>query len=460
MTKLSKRIRQAVARASRDRKGSISVLTGLTMTGVLGLAGLGTEASYWWVQKRNIQGGADAAAFSAGAALMNNESISSNTPTDAALNVLKQYGLTTANATITVNLPPQAGAYLGNTQAAEVIIQQPQPRLFSALFLSSNPIISGRAVALVKTTDTTPACVMALDPGAVSLGAVDVSGGVKLNMPSCDMLINSSAANAYSGSGTATVDAHATFIVGGESLNGSTMDNAPHGPPGSQSTDAYTNQGTPYQNPFGSDSFTMPTTCDQSASTKTISTTTTLNPGTYCGGIKITAGTVTLNPGTYYMKGGDTTNANHAGLNMSGGTLTGQGVTIVLTGTTGNYATVQITGGTVTLDTTTLGPLDGLAFFQDPNAPQAPATGLGTSTTTNNFASAGTANLNIGGGIYFPNQLVKYSGAGTPNNAASCTELVGYQINISGNTTFNSSAASCNGLGSSLATNATVSLVE
>src|SRR5262249_34548535 len=63
----------------------------------------------------------------------------------------------------------------------------------------------------------------------------------------------------------------------------------------------------------------------------------TIDPGVYCGGIKLNAGAViTLNPGIYYLDGG--------GLNINGGaTLTGTGVTLVFTSKNGNnWATASI----------------------------------------------------------------------------------------------------------------------
>jgi hypothetical protein len=61
--------------------------------------------------------------------------------------------------------------------------------------------------------------------------------------------------------------------------------------------------------------------------TGNITGTVTLLPGRYCNGLTVSGtGKVTLSPGTYYMDGG------LLGLSVVlGGTLTGTGVTIVLT---------------------------------------------------------------------------------------------------------------------------------
>jgi hypothetical protein len=66
--------------------------------------------------------------------------------------------------TVTVNNPPllsQAGAYVGNPGAVEVIIKQPQKLLFSSLFLKSQVVIQGYAVAVAGSSIP---CVLALNP--------------------------------------------------------------------------------------------------------------------------------------------------------------------------------------------------------------------------------------------------------------------------------------------------------
>jgi len=106
---------------------------------------------------------------------------------------------------------------------------------------------------------------------------------------------------------------------------------------------------------------------------------------------------------------------------------------------------VQINGtSSVTLTAPTPGAASGIppfAFYQDRNAP---ATPFGSNGDTFN----GGANLNITGAVYFPNQLVTYTGGATSGaGAAKCTQIVSYQVTFSGTTNFNSSAGSCGGLG-------------
>lgn len=454
MTRLTAFIRQLLRKSARDRKGAIALVTAFSLMAVVGFAGLGTEASYWYVKKQSMQSAADSAAFSAAAAILNGETFTTpttGTPVNAAEAVLATYGFTGGtggDTTISVTSPPPApDAFSNDTNAVEVTITQTLPRLLSAFFISSDPTVSASAVA-TQVASSAPPCVMALDTGNVK--DVSDSGSATLNMPGCNMYINSSATNALNMSGSAQITAASTYVVGGASSTAGVHD----------SVGTHLDTGTPEADPFASQSFSMPSGCGGGATTTSVTGTKTLQPGVYCGGITVNNGAnLTLAPGTYYMNGGSGVANENAGLNvLSGATISGQGVTIVLTGSTGNYATVQISGSAnVTLDTTTLGPLAGLTFFQDRNAPATPANP--TPTTENNFG--GGANLNIGGGIYFPKQLVTYSG-GAPNNAstaAPCTELIAYQVTIGGNTNFNSNCGSL-GSGSGLGGSTVVALVE
>jgi Flp pilus assembly protein TadG len=426
LTRLTKPLAQRAARLVRDRTGSISVMAALSLTALIGFAGLGTEASYWYVKKQQMQSAADAASYSAAAAIAAGETVASGTPAAAARAVAAQYGYVdgTNDVSVTVNSPPVSGPNAGTANAVEVLIGQQQSRLFSALFMSSDPTIAGRAVsAMSGGSGGVAPCVVALNTGNVN--DLTVNGTPTLNIPGCDLWVNSNKANgSLTLSGNAIINANATHVNGGITVSGGAQLN--------DSAGTFANTGTTRADPFSGDNFSMPAGCDATNYSPPGNTTTTIDPGVYCGGISVNAGaTLHLNPGVYYMNGG--TGSNNSGFTVNGGgTVTGDGVTIVLTGSGSNYATVQINGNsTVTLNENTNGAIGGLAFFQDRNAPVTPA--LPTATTQNTFN--GGATMNINGGIYFANQLVTYTG-GAATNGAKCTQLVSYTIKITGNTNF------------------------
>src|SRR5262249_4613288 len=127
----------------------------------------------------------------------------------------------------------------------------------------------------------------------------------------------------------------------------------------------------------------------------------TINPGVYCGGIQLNAGAnVTLNPGTYYIDRGT--------LQVNGSaTLTGNGVTLVFTSSTGsNYATATINGdASVNLTAPSSGPTAGIVMFGDRHMP--------VDTT---FKFNGGSSQNFTGAIYVPKGAVNFAGGANTTN--------------------------------------------
>ena len=104
------------------------LVVALMMPVLVGTAGLGTEVVWWLYKHKNMQSAADSGAVSAATAGSN--------LTVQANSVTASYGYANGvnNVTVTVNQPPTLGNFTTNTQAVEVIVRQPQPRLLSALF--------------------------------------------------------------------------------------------------------------------------------------------------------------------------------------------------------------------------------------------------------------------------------------------------------------------------------------
>jgi hypothetical protein len=143
----------------------------------------------------------------------------------------------------------------------------------------------------------------------------------------------------------------------------------------------------------------------------------------YCGGINLNGGTTPLAAGTYILDQG--------GLQVNGNaTLTGTGVTIILTSCTGsNYGSVTINGGaTVTLTAPISGAtagIPGVAVWVDKNAPLA----------TSKFNGGG--NENITGSIYAPSQQMEF--AGGASGTSGCTQLVALTVTFTGNSNIGNS---------------------
>ena len=427
--RLGVRVIVLIRRLASDQSGVTAAVVAMTMTMILGVAGLGTEVGTWYVTKRNMQGAADAAAYSAAVAGGHSESYSADGTAVAA-----SFGYVNGSHSVTVNVnnPPTLGAYAGVSSAYEVIISQPQPQLFSKLFMASATTIKARAVA--ATTGAPNGCVLTL--GNTNATGVTLNGNVTLSLTNCSLIDNSTGPNSLLLNGNDTLTASSVVLGGTANVGNNSNVNVSNG--------ILTDQ-TAAVDPYKNVDPGTPATCVQGGRdgsgvyyNKSITghQSTTLDPGTYCGGITINASTVTFNPGIYYL--------NDGSLAISGNsTITGAGVTIVFTSDNGNYGTLAVNGSpTITLSAPTSGPTEGFVFFESGNAP--------THTVTFN----GGNTLNLTGIVYFPSQNLKYNGEGN----STCAQVVANTITFNGSSNFGGDCSNVPGVDAF--GNATTKLVE
>jgi hypothetical protein len=433
------------AQLLRDRKGGVAVLTAMSLTTLLGFAGLGTEATLWYVAKRNMQGASDAAAFTASTAAVAGQT--STAYIAAARAVAAQYGYVNGvnGITVAVNNPPSQGAFTGSASAIEVIITQPQQMLFSRLFLTSGVSVSARAVG--NSTGGTPSsngngCVLTLDRGNVT-DVID-SGTAALNISTCSIYVNSPSSSALTLTGTANINALSAYISGNYTRSGASQFNT------SQGIHTGVN---PIADPYANVPIPSYSGCNKtntslvSHATLNVDASSTGGVYVFCNGISMSGqSTLNLAPGIYVIDRGS--------LSLTGGSTINapSGVTIVLTSSTGsNYGSVSVAGGdSLNIAAPTTGPTAGLAFYQDRNAPQ---------SQSNSFS--GGSSQTIQGAVYFPNEPVTYSG-GSGNTPATCTQLVVLKATFTGNSTLNSN---CTGtgvasIGGTTGSSGTAALVE
>ncbi|MGH6858382.1 MAG: TadE/TadG family type IV pilus assembly protein, partial [Methylocella sp.] len=273
----------------RDRSGAYAVLFGLMAPVFLGALALGTETGLWYKTQETMQGAADSAAISAAVGLNGGN-------TNAALQAgaaaaAASYGFVNgqSGATVTVNNPPrlpQAGTYVGNQGAVEVIIKQPQKLLFSALFLKSPVVVQGYAVAVAGAGIP---CVLALNPSLLVPGITAQLGSAVL-ADQCNVADNSPSPLALTVDSGSSITAQKVNVVGGyvNILGTVTTTQGIHTGVLPPTADPYA--GTTVDASFKSlpcdpNSFS-PTT----SITHTITGTVTLSPGRYCGGILVGAG--------------------------------------------------------------------------------------------------------------------------------------------------------------------------
>jgi hypothetical protein len=295
--------------------------------------------------------------------------------------------------------------------------------LLSSIFATSAVTIRGRAVALPGNNGT--GCVLALN-GSAS-GAVTSKGTSDVGLTQCSVYDNSNSATALVNGGSATINAQAVNVVGNIS-----------GGSGITTTQGVNTGTSPAADPYAS--VTPPPFSGCNSNNLTVKDTETLDPGVYCNGLQLNAGAnVTLNPGVYYIDRGS--------LQMNGGaTLTGTGVTLVFTSSTGaNYATATINGGaSVSLTGPTSGPLSGIVIFGDRNMP--------TGTT---FKFDGGAGQGFGGAVYLPKGALDYAGGSNVNT--NCTQVIADTVTFTGNSQL---AVNCSGYGTKDIGTSKAALVE
>jgi Flp pilus assembly protein TadG len=417
--------RNLLVRFRHDQSGNYAIILALTLPMLVGTLGLGTEVGLWYKKHRNLQGAADASAISAAVAYVNGQTqIAQLTLQADAVAASFGYVVDKNGVTITVNRPPKSGAYMTTPTAIEAIVQEPQPRLFSALFGSDLVPIVARSVALGGYGG--PGCVLSLSPTGKS--AINSVGTTSIDLKACSLYDNSSDATALNLSGGGRITAMSVGVVGG--ISGAANITAEKG---------ITTGVDAVADPYADRAYPpMPAGCDDK-NFKT-SKTVTLNPGVFCNGMSFEGGAVvTMKPGVYYIDQGS--------FKVSGGaTIQGDGVTIVFTSSTGNnYATADITGGsTINLTPPTSGPLSGILMFGDRNMP------AGTT-----FKLAGGVTQNLTGSLYLPKADVQF--AGGSNVGKGCTKLISNTVSFVGNANF---AIDCAGYGDVAKIGQDVKLVE
>ena len=409
------RLSHLIHRFGRDEAGVYAVVTALALPVLVGAAAFGTEEGLLLYKHRQMQHAADSSAITAAVGFVAGSGITAQADSVAA-----NYGFVAgSNATVIVNQPPTSGPGQNNPLAIEVIISQGQPRLFSSLWGKDPIMVTARAVALPQDE----VCVLALDPTAS--GAFMAQGSVDVSLVNCAVDDDSSDASAMSVGGSSRVSAQFVGVVGGIS--------------GTQSVSGTDGKVTGYHvvaDPYADVTPPSFSGCDQTNySTHGVVV---LGPGVYCGGMSLGAhAVVTLLPGTYYLDQGS--------LSMNGqASLSGTGVTLVFTSSTGsNYATASLAGGaTINLVAPSAGTMSGIAIYGDHNM-----------TLGAQFDFRGGSSQAVGGAIDLPRASVRW--VGNTSTTQPCTQLIADTIQFVGNSGL---SVDCSGYGTRPI--ATASLVE
>jgi Flp pilus assembly protein TadG len=398
VTKSTERLRKPVSVARkliRDKRGAAAILAGVAVPAVMGTAALGIDVGSWYATRASLQSMADTLASSGALEIAYENGYSTSQAWgDLELNRLD----TSKIESLTINVPPLAGAYTGNAGAVEVVVTSTSPVYFAGFFMSDPLVVTTRAVANTYVMDE--ACLVGLDETASK--TVQTSGNVSVQL-NCGIAANSN--NRQAMFLTGDVDISVPMMM----TAGDIVDNTRSG---TENVDVQVTHSRRIEDPYEDLDVPFYGGCDQN--NMQITSSTTLAPGVYCGGIKIASGAnVDMQPGTYVMDAGDFDVSGNAVLN-------GSDVTIILTSSHGSTGSLAITGGTeVNLSAPTDGEYGGVLFYQDRNANPS-----GVSKVT------GNADLHVDGAIYFPSQEFHFGGNGSFQE--DCTQIIAASVALTG----------------------------
>jgi len=414
--------------AVRNRRGAVAALFAVSATALLGMVALAAETGVWQLQRRETRTAADLSAL-AGAAAIERGADAVAIARDAVSRNGFVDGGDGGRTSVTVNRPPATGGYAGNANAVEVIVNQTQNLGMARIAFGTAPTVGSRAVAL-SVVDL-QACLLALG------GGLDLGGNSTTNARRCAMAANSSTSgiNIFGSARVRATDLVTTGTCTGCDGPDVWTDDTRTARPA-----VVPNRANPITDPFaGLQSWTPtpPSTCTPVTYTNRVSNLTAGASGTtICSDVTIgTNETLNLGPGLYYL--------NNASLTVRG-TLSGSGVTIVMTGNPGTVGTVRINAqSTTTLSgpSTSLIPGhsegQGVVLYRD-----ARATNNGSQ---NDVQLNGGAGMRITGSVYLPTSDVQVNG-NSGNNYSTCMAIIGYYLSFSGNSDTTVDVSGCTGI--------------
>lgn len=380
----------------RDERGQTTIILGLCILSVAGMAGFAVDVGTMFRAKRVLQTAADAGAI-AGTAEYN-----WTDPVAAAKAAAAQNGVTDGSNgyTVTVNSPPLSGPHAGTLGYIEVIASEAAPTYFMKLFNLTSMTVSARAVGGLGPAS---GCIYTLDTSGTDIG---MTGTSDLSMPDCGIVVNSGSSDAIDLVGGATILADSVGVVGG--VSGSAAANI---------TPTPVTGVAPAYNPLA---WITPPTFNASSCVAdphiTGSGNQTIGPtvsgGTICyNGLTVKgSGNTTLTPGLYIINGGFSQGGT--------ATITGSNVTFYLAPPNGSLSLTG--GGALNVSAPTSGTWNGILFYQD-------------ATDTNAMSVTGSNGSSLEGIFYAPSASLSLKGSSTGTIAA---DLVVSSLSMVGTSNF------------------------
>lgn len=383
-------------RLRRSERGNVLIVGAASMPLLIGSAALAVDTIQLSLWKRQLQRAADSGAI-AGAYAVGQGIDDLDEPVDHDIEKNAHPGLSdrdVANGSYGAKtLSNDDCATRGITpcfdRAVQVSLTAQRTLPFISIFTNSATHFTAKATAAL--VDEGEYCVVSLYEGT-SAGIV-ANGNAKVKL-GCGMITNSRSDSSVTAGGSSQVEASPIAAVGdidgeGQNFVGDTV-LKPHTVP----------QADPLAH--------IPDPPKQTGCDKQVSA----NMGPGCYGSMDIKGPVTLAPGTYYIDGGDLTiNAQAA--------VTGENVTIVMTGTNGQAGDIKINGGAkINLTAPTSGDYKGVVLYRDRRA------------DVIDVKFNGGAGFDFTGAIYMPTTNLAMLGNFALNS--QCLQLVGRILTFNG----------------------------
>ncbi|MBX9699634.1 MAG: hypothetical protein K2X74_09360 [Acetobacteraceae bacterium] len=385
-------------------------------TVLIGMVALAAEAGVWHLQLRQTRTAADLGALAGAAAIER-----AADPVAVARDAVARNGFVSegegGRTSVFVARPPTSGAHVGRADAVEVVVSQTQTLGMARLVLRAPPVVTSRAVA-ASAVDMR-VCALALGGGltlgssatqqgapcalaANGPGGIDVAGGARVRVQA--FMTNGGCTGCTSGD---------VWADGGQTQRPVVLAGRPN-----PVADPY--RGLQQWRPAPPACRATPVAFAASGGRAA-----TIDPadGAICDSLTVGANdTLTIRPGLYHV-------ARGASLDIRG-TVTGSGVTIVLTDDNpGTIGTVAIhPGANVDL----AAPVDslvpghpegrGVLIYRDARAT---STGAGDTVRLN-----GGPGMRLTGAIYTPTTDVMVNGGGTTASAGGCMPVVGRSVSL------------------------------
>lgn len=343
-----KRLRSLFSAWAKDRRGSTATMFAIAAVGLVGVSGAAIDYSTVSDSRGKLQAAADSAAL-AGAKEFRLGNAAAATVTQVAQNmalgILKTQGLLSSASAGA----PSIGTSIDSTgRSVTVTIDYLHPMKLGQVV--GFDTVQIHAVATAKVVGGAPLCVVGLDKDDSQTILLDKAA--RLDAPTCTVYSNSTKNSGITAKDAAILRAAFICSAGGKAGNG----------PGSffptPQTDCPVTPDPLASRPQPKAGGCLRTNLELDG------VTTTLTPGTYCGGIVATNGArVTLQPGIYVIKGAPLRVTNNA-------TLTGTNVGFFMTG---DGAEVQFdTKSNISLTAPKDGEMAGILLFEDRNAKDMP----------------------------------------------------------------------------------------